>query len=206
MATVTITSYAELCSAVALWLNRSDLTDNVPIFIQLGEMRIYREMRIRAMETSLSAAISSGVVALPTGYVEMKNARIDGSPSSPLTRKDAEFIYHRYPTRSADRKPIYFAREAENLIFGPYPDSAYTVKGTYYKRLPALSGTNTTNWLITDAPDLILFAALLEAEPYLRDDPRIEIWGNKYVATKNRIQKQDEAEEFSGSPLSTSVR
>lgn len=206
MADVTITTYAELKTAAALYLNRTDLTDQIPLFIRLAELRIYRDLRIRAMEATLSAAIAAGVVAVPTGYVEMKNARIDGSPSTPLERKDAEFIYHRYPTRSADGTPRYFAREAENFIFGPYPDSNYTVKGTYYKKLAALSGTNTTNWFITDAPDLLLFGTLLQAMPYLENDPRMETWGNMYAAAKDRVQREDDNEEFSGSPLSASPR
>lgn len=206
MADLTITTYAELKTATASYLNRSDLTDQIPLFIRLAEIRIYRDLRIRPMEATLSTAISSGVIALPTGYVEMKNARIDGSPSSPLIRKDAEFIYHRYPTRSSDGKPIYFAREAENLIFGPYPDSAYTVKGTYYKKLPALSASNTTNWFITDAPDLLLFGALLQAMPYLDNDARLETWGKMYAAAKDRVQREDDNEEFSGSPLSAAPR
>jgi hypothetical protein len=136
----------------------------------------------------------------------MKNARIHGSPGSKLERKDSEWIYANYPTRSADAKPKFFAREGQTLIFGPYPDSTYTVKGSYYKRLTALSVSNTTNWMITDAPDLLLFAALCEAAPYLQDDGRIVIWEKKYAQIKERIQQADLDEEFSGSPLAATVR
>lgn len=201
-----ITDFATLKTEVAAWLNRSDLTNEVPGFIQFGENRVYRDLRVRQMETALSVAISSGVIAVPSGYVEMKLAYINGAPMRKLERKDAEWIYLNYPTRSADGTPRFFAREATNFIFGPYPDSAYTVKGIYYKKLDALSGTNTTNWLITDAPDLILFASLCEAAPFLQDDTRVALWEKKYAQIKDRFQRNDEQEEFSGSPLAATVR
>lgn len=201
-----ITDFATLKTEVAAWLNRSDLTNEVPGFVQLGEFRVYRDLRVRQMETALSAAISSGVLAVPSGYLEMKFAYVNGSPMRKLERKDAEWIYLNYPTRSSDGTPKFFAREATNFIFGPYPDSAYTVKGVYYKKLDALSGTNTTNWLITDAPDLILFASLCEAAPFLQDDARVPLWEKKYAQIKDRFQRNDVEEEFSGSPLAVTVR
>lgn len=201
-----ITDFATLKTEVAAWLNRSDLTNEVPGFVQLGEFRVYRDLRVRQMETALSAAISSGVLAVPSGYLEMKFAYVNGSPMRKLERKDAEWIYLNYPTRSSDGTPKFFAREATNFIFGPYPDSAYTVKGVYYKKLDALSGTNTTNWLITDAPDLILFASLCEAAPFLQDDTRVPLWEKKYAQIKDRFQRNDVEEEFSGSPLAVTVR
>lgn len=201
-----ITSWATLKTEVAAWLNRSDLTNEVPGFIQHGELRVYRDLRVRQMETSLSSAIASGVLTVPTGYLEMKYAYVNGSPMVKLQRKDAEWIYWNYPTRSADGTPRFFAREATNFIFGPYPDSNYTIKGVYYKKLDALSDSNTSNWLVTDVPDLILFASLCEAAPFLQDDQRVALWEKKYEEVRRRVQRQDDQEEFSGSPLQVTAR
>lgn len=204
---MSINNYATLQTAVENWLNRPDLaTTYTPDLIRLGEIRIYRDLRIRCMETALSSAISSGVLAIPSSYKEMKFAYIESSPISKLQRKDAEWIYHNYRTRSADGTPKFFAREGENFIFGPYPDSDYTVKGVYYKSLPALSGSNTTNWFTDNAPDLLLYASLCEAAPFIKNDERIPIWEGRYNLAKDRIQQEDDREEFSGSPLAMTVR
>ena len=197
-----ITSYSELKTAVANWLADDTLTSYIPDFITLAEARIYRELKVRQMETALSSAISSGVIAVPSGYTEMKFVYVDGSPIKPLERVNLEALYSRYPTRSADGKPSVFAREAENLIFGPYPDSTYTIKGVYYKKLTALSDANTTNWLITDAPDLILFASLVEARDFIHDDERVARWEGRYANAAGMLETQDKNEEFSGSVLS----
>jgi hypothetical protein len=200
-----ITDYASLVQTVADWLHRdntsTDLGNFVPTFVQLAQERIYRELRVAEMEETFSTAISSGVIAVPTGYIELKNAYIDATPIQKLQKKDAEWIYRNYPTRSSDSTPKFIGREKTNFIFGPYPDSTYTVKGTYYKQLTSLSGSNTSNWLITDAPSLILFASLCEAEPYLMNDPRMTLWEQKYRETRDRLQNQDNQEEFSGGPL-----
>lgn len=198
-----ISTYSELKTAVANWLNRSDLTSYVPDFIALGEARIYRELRIRAMEASLSSAIASGVIAVPSDYVEMKHAYVDGSPVQFLSRRKAGWIYENYPSRAADGKPAFFAQDAGNFIFGPYPDSAYTIKGTYYKRLTALSDSNTTNWFTTNAPGILLFAALCEAEPFLKNDERVTLWQAKYDQEKNGISSEDMDERVSGGGLRT---
>lgn len=203
---MSITTYAELKTSVSNWLARSDLNSYVGDFIALGEKRIYRDLRIRAMETALNSSIASGVIAVPSGYVAMKYAYIEANPIGKLARKDAEWIYEKYPTRAADGQPCFFAREADNFIFGPYPDSTYTVKGVYYKRLDALSESNTTNWLVTNAPDLLLFAALCEAAPFLKADNRIQVWETKYGMVKNSVQLEDDQEEFSGSPLQVTSR
>jgi hypothetical protein len=201
-----ITTFATLKTEVAAWLHRNDLTAAIPGFVQFAENRIYRDLRVRQMETSFTGAIASGVLAQPTGYLELKYAYVDGTPTGKLQRKDAEWIAANYPTRSASGKPKFIAREGSNFIFGPYPDADYTVNGSYYKRLTALSDDADANWLITDAPELLLFATLREAAPYLQDDPRIAVWESKYAQIKDRIQRQDMDEEFSGSPLATTVR
>lgn len=187
-------------------MHRTDLTNDIPYFIQLAEFRIYRELRVRQMETALSSAISSGVIAVPSGYREMKFAYVNTTPITKLRRKDAEWIYLHYPTRSSTGVPTHFAREGSNFIFGPYPDSTYTIKGIYYKQLELLSDSNTSNWLITDAPDLIYYATLCEAAAWMGQDNRIPVWASRYELAKTRIQRQDEEEEFSGSPLAATVR
>lgn len=202
---MSISSYSELQTAVGNWLNRSDLTSYIPDFIMLGERRIYRTLRIRTMETALSSTISSGVIAVPSDYVELKFSYVDGTPTQFLQRKKAEFIYEKYPTRSSTAKPKYIAREGSNFIFGPYADSAYTVKGIYYARLSALSGSNTTNWFTTNAPDILLWAALCAAEPFLRNDERLAMWNAQFDASAKSIQAEDDQEDHSGGAITSFV-
>lgn len=185
-----IASYANLKTAVADWLARSDLTSYVPYFIEAGEERIYRELKVRQMETAFSDTIASGVVALPSGFRGWKSLRVDGSPSVILQATDLDSLLRQYPSRASDGCPSVYAINGANVDFGPYPDSAYTIKGTYWKKLDALSDSNTSNWLITDAPYLLLWASLCEAAPFCQDDARVALWEQKYAAQKAQLENE----------------
>lgn len=201
-----IESYSDLKTSIAGFLHRSDLTSMIPEFIADAEARIYDELRIRAMETAFSTAISSGVVALPTGFLEWKFLYVNTDPVRKLERKSEEWIYANYPERSSNGIPLYFAREGSNLIFAPYPDDTYTIKGVYYKRLDSLSDSNTTNWLIDNAPDVLRYGALCEAGIYCVDDARVPLWEQKFAAAVARLKRTDKREMFSGSTLTVTAR
>jgi hypothetical protein len=198
-----ITSYATLKSSIATYLHRDDLTDMIPEFIADAEARIYNDLRITCMEAPFSEETSNGTVSVPAGLLEWKFLSVYGASYQALTRKDVEWIYTNFPIRSAEGSPLYFAREGDTLIFGPYPDSTYTISGRYYKRLDALSDSNTTNWFIENAPDLLRHAALCEASPYLSNDDRIGIWEGKYQAGRQRLERNEKREAWSGSKLVT---
>mgnify|MGYP003113685749 CR=1 FL=1 len=199
-----LTNFTTIKAVIADYLDRSDLADQITDFMSLAENQIYRDLRVSAMETSLSATISSGTISVPSGYIEMKNLFLNTSPVTPLVRKDLNFIYTNHPTRSADARPSFFAREGTNFIFGPFPDSNYAVLGLFYKRLDALTGTNT-NFITTDIPEALIFGSCLEAEPFLQNDERIAVWKTKYDEVINDYQAKDTAEALSGSPLTVTA-
>ena len=193
-----ISSYATLKTAVADWLVRSDLTSHIPYFVESAEERIYRELKCRQMETAVSSAVSSGVIALPSSFRGFKTLYVDGSPITPLRPMDLDSLYREFTTRSSDGEPLAYAINGANVEFGPYPDSAYTIKGTYWKKLDVLSDANTSNWLITDAPYLLLWASLVESSPFIKDDPRIPVWEGKYQQAKAALEFEQRNEGGTG--------
>ncbi len=193
---MSITTYGELQTAVTSWLHRSDLTSIVPDLIVLGEKRIFRKVRCRVMETALNETIASGVIAVPSDYLELKYSYINTTPVSNLTKASASQIYAEYPLRTSDKKPVKIAREGSNFIFGPYPDSTYQVKGIYYAKPTSI--VTSANALFLANPDLYLFAALCEAAPYIKDDPRLVIWEAKLTAVLEDIRNEDADENASG--------
>lgn len=196
---MSINNYADLQSAIANWLHRSDLTSIVPDLIMLGEKRILREVRCLEMETALNVTISSGVAALPADYLDLKHAYIDGTVTQALSRCTAAQIYEQYPLRSSGGKPAFVAREGSNFIFGPYPDSSYTVKGTYYAKPTSIQ--SSANAVFVAHPDLYLFAALLEAAPYLKNDTRLTVWESKFSNVVAQIAQQEAREIASGGAM-----
>lgn len=196
-----LSTYADLKTALSTWTRRADMTTYADDLITVAEGRIFKEVRCREMESSFSAfaIISGGVLALPADYVELKYAYIDGTPITMLQRKDPTWIMLNYPLRSAQGKPKFVARDADNLIFGPYPDSNYTIQGTYYKKLVSVS--SLVNTLFTNQPDLYLSATLAEAFRFLRNEPMMKYWDERYQMIKTNVGNQDRAERYSGGPL-----
>jgi hypothetical protein len=179
-----ISTAAELSTAISNWLDVTSTqfaTNQLTDLAMLGEKWIMRNVRNEDMESSMSTAISSGVLTAPTGFLGWKYAYIDGTPVSKLEVRTPEQIIANYPTRSSSGKPKWIAYDAGSFIFGPYPDSTYTVKGTYYKKQGPLSSAVYN--LFTNNPDLYLFAALAEAEIVIGRDQRIQIW----TAKRNEI-------------------
>ena len=89
----------------------------------------------------------------------------------------------------------------ENVRLGPNPDAVYTTSMLYYKTFDALSDSNTTNWVISNAPDVYLYGSLLEAEPFLMNDERVQLWAIGFKQAIDDIQFQDNKDRHSGSEL-----
>lgn len=193
-------TYAELKTAINNWSKRADLSTYIDDVILMGEKWIFRKARTRDMETALSVTIASGVAAIPADYVELKYAYVDGSPTQALQMRAASWIYLEYPERSSSGKPKFIATEGSNFIFGPYSDSTYTIKGIYYKRLTSVA--SSANALFTNNPDLYLFAALAELEPFLKNDKRVGLWMAKRDEILAQVNGEDTKGMYSGGPLS----
>jgi hypothetical protein len=176
---MSITTYAELKTAVSNWAHRSDLSAYLDDLVTAGEKWIMRKVRAPEMETALSVTINTttGLAAAPTGFLGLKYAYIDASPTQPLEVRSPQQIFNRFPSRASDSKPKWIGYDAGSFLFGPFPDSAYTIKGTYYKRQgPLSSGVYD---LFSNNPDLFLFASLAELEPFLKNDKRVALWMGK---------------------------
>ena len=169
-----ITDYATLQTAVADYLAKSNLTTFIPNFIQNAENKLYRTLNLRNEETALNISVSSGVGAVPADFKALSFAYVDESPVKVLTKITLEALYTKYPVRSGAETPAFIAREGANFVFGPYPKD-FTLKGLYYAKQEPLRTTDPS-WYVTNAPDVLLYGALLESEPFIREDERIPVW------------------------------
>ena len=198
-----ISNYSELQTAVANWLDRDDLAARIPEFIVLCEARFNRSLRIRAMETldiSVDTVGGTSTVALPTGYVQMRDISLITSPITQLQYVTPE-IMNRLNAGSLTGKPETYTIIANSILFGPTPDDAYDISMLYYKTFDPLTDVAPTNWVITNAPDVYLYGTLLEAEPFLMNDQRVQLWATALTQSITTLQEQDNKDRHSGSAL-----
>jgi hypothetical protein len=199
-----LASYNDLKAAVADHIHRADLTTPIPDLITLAEKRINREVRAPEMQTAYSGTISSGVIAVPTDFLEWKAVYVSSNGAHMLQPKALEWVWTHYPTRTADGIPIFIARNGTNFEFGPYPDSNYAVVGSYFKRM----GATSSAWhaLATASPDLYLFGALSFAAAYVDDPAQIQKWDAMYRDIRESINGEAKGQEISGGPIRMTAR
>ena len=197
-----IGTYDELKTAVANWLDRDDLTDRIPEFIALGEARMNRVLRLRMMESKYTASTVAAQrnYNLPTGYVQMRNFQINTSPITPLQYVSPE-IYDRLWGGSTGGTPQFYTIIANEIQLGPIPGSVLTMEMLFYKKITALSASNQTEQMLTDNPDIYLYGALLEAEPFIMNDERVALWAKGFAQAVADLQEQDNKDRHSGSAL-----
>ena len=198
-----IGTFAQLKTAAANWLDRSDLTDRIPEFITLAEARFNRVLRIRDMETvstAISTAEGTREYDLPTGFVQMREFYLTTDPLTPLSYITPEMM-SRIWAGSTKGKPEVFTVIADKVRLGPHPDAVYTTSMLYYKKITALSDSATTNDMLTNNPDIYLYGTLLEATPFIMQDERGGLWLAAFEKAVADIQNQDNKDRHSGSQL-----
>lgn len=200
-----ITSYTSLQTAIADYLARSDLTTFIPNFIQNWESKFLRNPKNFGpwMESSTDATIASGVIATGTGYLGLKAAYVAGD-YLPLERKSLHQMFMRFPRGGETGRPEWIAREGSNFIFGPVPDDDYSVHLVKWVRptlLRNFAADAAAHYIITDAPDIALYGALLEAEPFIKNDERLPVWQGLLDVAVQSYRDLNMDEDTSGSPV-----
>lgn len=197
-----ITTYTELKTSIANWLNRDDLTAVIPDFISLAEARIARDLRHWKQEKRVTTDINERYENLPNDFIEIKQVQhTAGGVISSISSTEME---NRRASSNTGGKSRYMRLTAEQIEFYPTPDTTYNISMLYYGRIPALSDLEPSNWLLRDAPDVLLYGALVQSAPYLVDDARTQLWAGLYQSSVDALNVENEKARVAG-PLSMGV-
>lgn len=200
MATPVITDYTSLQTTAADFLGRDDLAVQVPAFISLAEARLRRKLRRKVVRTSY--LLNAAEITLPSDCAELRHIRID-DPTwqgnlQPMTQQSLADYRARHGTTGV---PKVYAVTAGIIQLIPAPDQSYNGEITYFQQLPSLSAGATINWLVTEAPDVYLYATLLMAEKYLEHDERVPLWKDGLEEGIAELNTALEREELGAQPL-----
>jgi len=203
-----LSTYAELKTGIANWLNRTDLTDEIADdFIKLTEADFNAKLRIRAMEQIDTITIDSETESVPTGFISVRSFYILLSSNKyPL-----EYItpHNMFEIRGGSRSgrprsyTIESDDETETFRFGPSPDTSYTGYLSYYKAISALSASNTSNWMLANHPAVYLYGSLYHASNFLGgiDQGQAQHWLQMYVTSLERCEQNDKQDSYGGAPV-----
>jgi hypothetical protein len=193
-----LTTYAELQASVASWLNRTDLTDQIKDFIALAEARFNREIRHWRMEKTASGTISARLTTLPADWLETITLTVETSdgPQRLQSINAADMLDLRHDDRNAGGTPQYVHNTAGQQEVFPSPDASYTSTLHYIEQIPALSDSNTSNWLLTYHPDAYLYTALVASAPFLGEDARTATWAALATSAVAAVNAESATSKF----------
>lgn len=202
-----ITTYDELKAAVGSWLKRTSLDTEIPNFIQLAEAHFNRVIRAVEMETRATNTADSEFLALPDDFISMRELHIEGSRDKPLKYvTPQEMTQMEY--RGYTGVPFAYTVMDDQIKLFPAPSATNTedFEMIYLQKIPALSASNTTNWLLDSHPDIYLHGALIQAEGFFYNDRRMPIWQQRCDMAIADLNRRSNSSRVGTGPMMPRVR
>ena len=165
--------------------------EQLPRLVTLGERRIARELKIEGFIRAVQTPLQVGVATYrkPDRWRDTVSMNIEGKP---VFARSYEYCRTYWPDEAQTAPPEFYADyDYQHWFFAPTPSAASTLEVLYYEQPRFLDDEFQTNWLTEYAPDLLLYATLLEATPFLKKDERIGTWQTMYDRAAQAISGED---------------
>jgi hypothetical protein len=186
---MSISTHEELLQAVIRWGGKAEFRERAGDAIPLAEAKINRKLRTMEMETSNGTfTISGEYVALPTNFAGVRTFYLNGLPRLDLEHRPNDQQAIDYPTDTG--KPRFYNITDNQFRFAPVPNANYTATLIYFLKVPALTSSATTNWLLTSHPDAYFYGALSELYEYAGDMQKADRFAQRMYAVLEEIKTQ----------------
>lgn len=201
-----VMTYTSLYDDIQKYAERTDVafTDKIPTFIMLAENNIAAEAKGLGFLVSATGTLTPGqsgsAVAKPVRWRETVSFTIGtGTPPNtttaplnyrvPLKLRSYEYCRRYAPDASVLDTPVYYSDwDWGHYLIAPSPDIAYPFELIYFERPQPLDSANTTNWTTQYAPQLLLFACLLEASGFVKNKGLVDNWQARYDRALKQIE------------------
>ena len=184
---MSLDTYTNLKTEIQTWMTRSDLSGDVDTMIDLFEAWANRNLRVRQMEEE-ALADATEYMALPSDFLELRDIQWQGSPRRQLDYVTPAYA-DIYDTSGAAGTPKFYTLVGNQIRLIPAPDSAPSIRIAYWQQIPALSNSQTTNWLLTAYPDAYLYGALLQGNIRTKDPETAGYIKQSFAEVVQEIQK-----------------
>ena len=194
-------SYSSLKTAIAQYLHRSDLTDQLGGFISLAESEMARMLRPWTLESlsTISLTAEQDTYALPARTKEIKSAHLTGAKATELLKYSPAQINDLY-AQSESGTPRHYALEGSNIVVKPTPIESGSLEVLLIRSAAPLSDIDTTNAILQNYPDLYLFGALKYAFVYLRNTNQAAVMNETFMSGIEEANRESRKYKASGVP------
>ena len=192
-----MTTLAILRSDVSAWL-AEDVSTVIDSLIRNAEAEIRREVRVRDMERTTTLTASSRSTTLPDRLLSIRALTKQHDYDRRLEYMTPEKIREDTAWNDTDGPTVY-SIEGDNLILAPAPTSALVLDIVYIQGYAALSADTDTNWVMTNAYDIYLYAVLKQGAIYLEDAELEAKYGLLFQTTKESLNREQKLSRVGGS-------
>jgi len=194
---MSLSSYSGIQAAVASWMNRADLTANIPDFITLAESRMNRLLADNAnLVASTNITFTDANRTLPDDFMGVVSLVYD-TPQGGALRFMPNRDFFDMQAGGYGGTPSYFTVSDGQIYIYPGPSAeGLQLRLRYRQKIDALN--LGPNWLLENHPDAYLFGALVEASAFMVEDDRGAMWKSRFDETIAEINKEGLANSFGG--------
>jgi hypothetical protein len=194
-------NYATLCANIADICENSFTADELAMFVQQAEQKIYNTVQISNLRKNVTGTLtaSNKYLSAPGDFLSVYSLAIVKANGAYefLLNKDVNFIRQAYPTPTSTGTPKYYAIFGPNsnddteltLILGPTPDAVYTAE-LHYFYYPESIVTAGTSWLGDNFDSALLNGALIEAIRFIKGEPDVVALYEKLYLQSIMLLKQ----------------
>ena len=190
-------TYDSLVSDIQLYTERSDseFVSQIDRFIMLGEQRLALEAKGLGFQRVVAGKMvaNNPVLEKPSNWRQTKSLFYTDSNGKTKYLFSRKYEYCRmYSNESIPGDPEYYADyDFDHFFLACTPSQAFDFELTYYERPTPLSKANQTNWTTRYAPHLLLYACLLEAQPFLKNQAMLTLWQSQYSEIIGSLGKEN---------------
>ena len=195
-----VLTYNTLVTALEFYLQRldSNFVSEIPLFIMLAQRRVARELKILGNKVFIQDTVHVGspFIEKPMDWLNSSDFYMgtgtDFHTSIPLQQVGYGYCQIYWPDATQTGTPKFIADYTINSWYiAPTPDLLYPYTFSYYQIPTLIADDSQTNWLTENAPDVLIYAALLETASYLQDDERVPTWQKYYDLAKSALSQED---------------
>ena len=165
--------------------------EQLPRLITLAERRIARELKIEGFIVAVTTPLQAGVSVYmkPDRWRDTVSMTVDNKT---IFARAYEYLRNYWPDPTQTDTPTFYADyDYSHWLLVPTPATNQTLEILYYEQPRFLGPEFQTNWITEYIPDLLLYASLLEATPFLKNDERIQTWQTLYDRAAQAVNGED---------------
>jgi len=197
MTTASVMTYDSLVENIQSYLERTDpaTIEKIPLFIMLAEQVIASQIKFLGNMTVNASTMVTGenIIAKPARWHKTVSVNVTVAGNrQPVFNRRYEYVREYWPNPAATEVPKFYCDyDYTHWLIAPTPDDDYAFEVLYYERVQPLDSSNQTNWFTQYAPQALLYGALLQAMPFLKNYDLVPSWQAQYKLIMDTLMAED---------------